>query len=52
MWGTDVEDMAKPRWRYIDAGEPLPQDPAMILKVGPYPNAPVLDLVPLLMLGY
>lgn len=34
LWGSSgFDDMAKPRWRYFWAGQPVPSDPQLILKV-------------------
>jgi len=34
LWGTNqMQNVAKPRWRYLYAGIPVPQEPHLILKV-------------------
>lgn len=36
LWGLD--DVAKPRWRYLEGGQPLPDEPGLILRVGGSPG--------------
>ena len=34
LWGSGhLDDLAKPRWRYLTSGTPAPSDPQLILNV-------------------